>query len=58
MGAKKAKTAHGREKGSKDACPNCESDLSVVMYAGFGEKQGFFWECTGKSCDYLRRTGT
>ena len=54
MGAKKAKTAQKGGAVGKPTCPDCGSDIRVVMYAGYGDK-GFFWVCD-KDCGYKQRT--
>jgi ribosomal protein L37AE/L43A len=54
MAEKKARTALKTVTGSVPECPECNSDLKVVRFAGAGET-GLFWHC-GK-CSYKQRTG-
>ena len=55
MGAKKAKTAQKSSAASVNECPDCGSEIRVVLYAGFGDR-GYFWVCEKNGCGFKKRT--
>lgn len=52
--AQKAKTAQKTSAMAKRECPDCNAEVRVVRYAGFGPR-GLFWVCE-KSCGFMERT--
>lgn len=54
MAERKAKTAEKSVAAQKRLCPQCESEVRIVQFAGYGPK-GFFWVCE-KNCGFSERT--